>query len=58
MIARAVPITDDTWKLVDEGGRTLGRIIAPRTRLDKTPPDDTVFLERRDTGRDSGPSKE
>jgi hypothetical protein len=57
MISRAVPIADDTWKLVDEAGHTLGRIIAPRIRLDKTPPDDTVYLERRQPGKDPGPSR-
>ncbi len=49
MIAQAVPVPDNTYKLVDERGRTLGRIVAPRAPLDRTPPEDTVFLQR--TGR-------
>ncbi len=48
MIARAVPVPENSYKLLDERGITIGRIIAPRFPLDKAPPDDTVFLERSD----------
>ena len=46
MIAQAVPVPENSYKLLDERGITIGRIIAPRDPLDKAPPGDTVFLQR------------
>lgn len=47
MTLQALPTAQRNYLIVDEAGRRVGEVTGTRFPLDKAPPSDTVYMERR-----------
>lgn len=47
MTLHALPTAQRSYLIVDEAGRRVGEVTGTRFPLDKAPPSDTVYMERR-----------
>ena len=46
MVVVRIPEDDSAYLVLDDQGRPIGRVVHTEYALDRSPPDDTVFLER------------
>jgi hypothetical protein len=46
MVVVRVPEDESAYLVLDDQGRPIGRVVHTEYALDRSPPDDTVFMER------------